>query len=70
MRKAPFSIFYALTALGIIAISISACTKDYFNFDNLKEDFITWEPDIAFPIVYSIVGANEVISNKHLPICR
>lgn len=61
MRTSRFNIISALSVLGIIALSISACTKDYFNFDRLTEDFITWEPDIAFPVVYSIVDAEDII---------
>ncbi len=61
MGKHRSNIIYALSVLGIIAIGITACTEDYFNFDRLSEDFITWEPDIAFPVVYSIVDAEEII---------
>lgn len=43
-------------------ITISGCYKETFDFNDMKEDFITWEPDIAFPIVYSILDAEEIIS--------
>lgn len=48
--------------LAMVAIVITGCYKETFNFDDMKEDFITWEPDIAFPIVFSTLDAEEIIS--------
>lgn len=48
--------------LAAIMLTISGCYKDNFDFDRMKEDMITWEPDIAFPIVYSTLDAEEIIS--------
>jgi hypothetical protein len=42
---------------------LSGCFKDDFDFDRMKEDMITWEPDIAFPVVYSIMTAQDMISS-------
>lgn len=42
--------------------TISGCYKDTFDFDKMKDGFITWEPDIAFPIVYSTLNAEDIIS--------
>lgn len=43
-------------------IGLSGCYKDNFDFDRMREDMIEWEPDIAFPIVYSTLRAEEIIS--------
>lgn len=48
--------------LGTVMLTISGCYKETFDFDDMKEDFITWEPDIAFPIVFSTMDAEEIIS--------
>ncbi|MBL4585863.1 MAG: hypothetical protein JKX84_02210, partial [Flavobacteriales bacterium] len=61
MRNHRFNTFSALFFIGIVAISISACTEDYFNLDKLDEDFITWEPDLAFPLVHSSLNGLEII---------
>ena len=45
-----------------IMVSLSGCYKDTFDFDRMRDDVITWEPDIAFPIVFSVLDAEEVIS--------
>ncbi|MFM1874704.1 MAG: hypothetical protein RL266_441 [Bacteroidota bacterium] len=52
----------AICIIVAAAITLSGCYKDDFDFDRMKEDMITWEPDIAFPIVYSILDAEEIIS--------
>lgn len=52
----------AVCILATVAVTLSGCFKDDFDFDRMKEDMITWEPDIAFPIVYSILDAEEIIS--------
>jgi hypothetical protein len=52
----------ALLVFCAIMVSLSGCYKDTFDFDRMRDDVITWEPDIAFPIVYSILNAEEVIS--------
>lgn len=52
----------AVCILATVAVTLSGCFKDDFDFDRMKEDMITWEPDIAFPIVYSILDADQIIS--------
>ena len=52
-----------LLALGMAMLILSGCFKDDFDFDRMKEDMITWEPDIAFPVVYSIMTAQDMISS-------
>lgn len=52
----------AIIALVAISISLSGCYKETFDFSDMREDVITWEPDIAFPIVYSTLDAEEIIS--------
>ena len=54
--------FAALFILSGILVGLSGCYKDTFDFDRMKEDVITWEPDIAFPVVYSVLDAEEIIS--------
>lgn len=61
MRKFPISLLSILLILGAILVTISGCYKD-FEMDDMREDFITWEPDIAFPIVFSNMGAEQIIS--------
>lgn len=62
MNKLSFSGFSALLAFAIIATALTGCYKDNFDFDRMREDMIEWEPDIAFPLVYSILDAEEIIS--------
>jgi len=45
-----------------ILVSLSGCYKETFDLDRMREDMITWEPDIAFPLVFSILDAEEIIS--------
>lgn len=52
----------ALILLCGILVGLSGCYKDNFDFDRMKEDMVTWEPDLAFPIVYSILDAEKIIS--------
>lgn len=61
MRKNYFVGISALF-LGAVMLTISGCYKETFDFNDMKEDFITWEPDIAFPIVYSTLTAQDIIS--------
>ncbi|MBI1286803.1 MAG: hypothetical protein GC178_04415 [Flavobacteriales bacterium] len=62
MRKFPIGGFTALFAIGAAIFALSGCYKDNFDFNKVKQDPITWEPDIAFPIVYSTMDAEEIIS--------
>jgi hypothetical protein len=50
-----------LVFFGIL-IGLSGCYKDTFELDRMRDDMITWEPDIAFPLVFSILNAEEIIS--------
>ena len=52
----------ALFIFSGIMVSLSGCYKDTFDLDRMRDDMITWEPDIAFPIVFSILDAEEIIS--------
>ena len=61
MRKNYF-VGIAALFLGVVMITISGCYKETFDFNDMKEDFITWEPDIAFPVVWSTLDAEEIIS--------
>ena len=61
MRKLK-SISFASVLFGTIMLTITGCYKDTFNFDDMKEDFITWEPDLAIPLVYSTLTAQDIIA--------
>lgn len=50
-----------LLALGMAMLILSGCFKDDFDFDRMREDMISWEPDIAFPVVYSTLTAEDMI---------
>lgn len=52
----------ALLMLGAALLVLSGCFKDDFDFDRMREDMVSWEPDIAFPVVYSTITADEIIS--------
>ncbi|MDA9120879.1 hypothetical protein N9J52_02470 [Flavobacteriales bacterium] len=54
------SLVALLVFCGIMVV-LSGCYKDTFDFDRMRDDVITWEPDIAFPVVYSTLYAEEVI---------
>ncbi|MCF8275861.1 MAG: hypothetical protein K9J17_03925 [Flavobacteriales bacterium] len=62
MRNYRSGSIAALFIFSGMLISLSGCYKDNFDFDRMKEDMVTWEPDIAFPIVYSVLDAEEIIS--------
>jgi hypothetical protein len=62
MRNLPSRSLAALLVFTGILISLSGCYKETFDLDNMRDDMITWEPDIAFPLVYSILNAEEIIS--------
>ena len=60
MRKSN-AIGAASLVLGVM-LTITGCYKDTFNFDDMREDFITWEPDLAIPLVYSTLTAQDIIA--------
>jgi len=62
MKKFQVGSVAALFTICGLVMLLSGCFKDDFNFDRMREDMIEWEPDIAFPIVYSILDAEEIIS--------
>ena len=62
MRKTHLGRVLATLTFSIIILMLSGCFKDNFDFDRMREDMITWEPDIAFPVVYSTLNAEEIIS--------
>ena len=49
--------------VGSIVLGLNSCTQDYFKLENLKEDPFTWEPDLAFPLVFSKLTASDIITN-------
>lgn len=49
------------TVLLTTALSLHSCTQDYFEMDRMQEDFITWEPDLAIPLVKSDVTVEDII---------
>lgn len=51
-----------LALFALAAVILTGCYKETFDFDNMREDFITWEPDLAFPIVYSTLTAQDIIA--------
>ena len=53
------AVLFVITA---IVFSLSSCYKETFDLDRMRDDMITWEPDIAFPLVFSILDAEEIIS--------
>lgn len=61
MKKLQFG-SAAVMLVFAIALVFSGCYKDDFDFDRMKDDMITWEPDLAFPLVYSIMSAEDIIS--------
>ncbi|MBP9152397.1 MAG: hypothetical protein KBF73_08955, partial [Flavobacteriales bacterium] len=62
MRNFKTRSIAVLFAFSGLFISLSGCYKETFDLDNMRDDMITWEPDIAFPLVYSILNAEEIIS--------
>lgn len=62
MRKFTVGGYSALLAISGLILALTGCYKDNFDFDKMKQDPVTWEPDIAFPIVYSSMNAEEIIS--------
>ena len=53
----------ALCFLAGVFLSINSCTEDYFDFDRIKDDPFTWTPDLAFPLVFSTLSADDIITN-------
>ncbi|MGB0917489.1 MAG: hypothetical protein ACPGU4_07850 [Flavobacteriales bacterium] len=61
MRKLRFGHLVATLTFSLIVVALSGCFKDDFDFDRMREDMIVWEPDLAFPIVFSTLDAEEII---------
>ena len=61
MRKFQIGSATAVIVLCAAILTLSGCFKDDFDFDRMREDMIEWEPDIAFPIVFSTIDAEEII---------
>lgn len=53
----------SLALLAFIALSIPSCTEDYFDLDRMQDDPFEWNPDLAFPLVYSSLTAADIVSN-------
>jgi hypothetical protein len=61
MRKFQIGRIVTALAFTLMVLVFSGCFKDDFDFDRMRQDMITWEPDIAIPLVYSTVNAEELI---------
>jgi len=61
MRKLKYLGLTPIVFASLIFLT-TGCYKDSFEFDDLKEDFITWEPDLAIPLVNSTLTAQDIIS--------
>ena len=45
--------------LSLIAISLYACTDDYFEFDKIKTD--DWRPELAVPLINSTLSLEDIL---------
>jgi len=59
MKKPPFRVLLAISAL----MFTSACTEDYFNFDEIKTD--DWRPELALPLVNSSLSIEDIILKEN-----
>ena len=62
MRPLP-KLTFAMLFSGLMIFGLNSCTQDYFKLDTLKEDPFTWQPDLAFPLVYSVMSAEDILTN-------
>lgn len=53
----------ALCLLAGVFLTFNSCTEDYFDLDRIKDDPFTWTPDLAFPLVFSTLNADDIITN-------
>lgn len=53
----------ALCMLAGVFLTFNSCTEDYFDLDRIKDDPFTWTPDLAFPLVFSTLNADDIITN-------
>lgn len=51
-----------LAALALAVLTIPACTEDYFDMDRMEDRIFEWNPDLAFPLVFSSLTASDIIA--------
>ncbi len=51
----------ALGLLSLVAMVFPSCTEDYFDMDTMQEDMFEWNPDLAFPLVFSSLTAADIV---------
>lgn len=54
--------YVPLAALASAVLTIPACTEDYFDMDRLEDQVFEWNPDLAFPLVFSSLTASDIIA--------
>lgn len=54
--------FPSLALMAAAVLAIPACTDDYFDLDRLQDDPFVWNPDLAFPLVFSSLSAADIIA--------
>ncbi|MCF8256843.1 MAG: hypothetical protein K9J06_04790 [Flavobacteriales bacterium] len=53
--------FAPVAALAAAILSVPACTEDYFDFDRMQDEIFVWNPDLAFPLVFSSLTVEDII---------
>ncbi|MFT5019540.1 MAG: hypothetical protein ACI9CU_000927 [Polaribacter sp.] len=61
MRKFQIGRIVTTLTFTLMVLVFSGCFKDDFDFDRMRQDMITWEPDIAIPLVYSTINTEKLI---------
>jgi hypothetical protein len=54
--------YVPLAVLASAVLTIPACTEDYFDMDRLEDQVFEWNPDLAFPLVFSSLTASDIIA--------
>ena len=53
--------FTFVAVIITLLVNLQSCTEGYFELDKLESDMITWEPDLAIPLVNSSITVEDII---------
>lgn len=62
MTKMRISTSLMVPVLLAAVISIPSCTEDYFDIERMQDDPFVWNPDLAFPLVFSSLTVDDIIT--------
>jgi len=54
--------YYRILSIALLALSLSSCVKDYFDFDKVS-NHIDWNPNVAAPAVHSKLTLRDILQD-------